>query len=84
VTEHWLAVEVLSRSSRVYDREFKRNAYLALGVLELWLVDYRDLTVEVWRSRDVPDVIRDVIRWRVPGRDLIATIDLASVFAGLE
>ena len=84
VTEHWLAVEVLSRSSRVYDREFKRNAYLALGVLELWLVDYRDLTVEVWRSRDVPDVICDVIRWSVPGRDLIATIDLASVFAGLE
>ncbi|MBC8089277.1 MAG: hypothetical protein H7Z40_18580 [Phycisphaerae bacterium] len=23
ITEHWLAVETLSRSSRMYDREFK-------------------------------------------------------------
>lgn len=27
IDEHWLAVEVLSRSSHVYDREFKRDAY---------------------------------------------------------
>ena len=26
ITEHWLAVEILSRSSRIYDREFKRDA----------------------------------------------------------
>src|SRR5689334_3462725 len=32
IDEHWLAVEVLSRSSRVYDRDTKRDAYLALGV----------------------------------------------------
>ena len=31
VTEHWLAVEVLSRSSRFYDREFRRDAYFALA-----------------------------------------------------
>lgn len=31
VNEHWLAVEVFSRSSRIYDREFKRDAYFALG-----------------------------------------------------
>ena len=42
VTENWLAVEVLSRSSRVYDREFKRDAYIALGVREVWLVDIRN------------------------------------------
>ncbi|MGH7627037.1 MAG: Uma2 family endonuclease [Gemmatimonadaceae bacterium] len=84
VSEHWLAVEVLSRSSRVYDREFKRNAYFALGVPALWLVDHRDRSVEVWRSRDVPEVVRDLIRWSVPTLDLIATVDLASVFAGLD
>ena len=39
ITEHWLAVEVLSRSSRVYDREFKRDAYFALGLQQVWLVD---------------------------------------------
>src|SRR5258708_26219728 len=47
ITEHWLAVEVISRSSRVYDREFKRDAYLALGVREVWLVDRDDRSVEV-------------------------------------
>jgi len=84
VTEHWLAVEVLSRSSRVYDREVKRGAYLALGVPELWLVDYRDLSVEVWRANRASEVIRDVIRWRVPSLELVVPIDLAGVFAGLE
>lgn len=84
VTEHWLAVEVLSRSSRVYDREVKRGAYFALGVAELWLVDHRELSVEVWRADRAPEVIRDVIRWRVPGRDLVVPVDLAEVFAGLD
>ena len=32
MTEHWLAVEIFSPSSRVYDRDFKRDAYIALGV----------------------------------------------------
>ena len=84
VTEHWLAVEILSRSSRMYDREVKRAAYLALGVPELWLVDYHDRSVEVWRSRGAPEVVRDAIRWHVPILELIAVVDLAEVFAGLE
>src|SRR6476646_8043073 len=37
IDEHWLAVEVLSRSSRIYDREIKRDAYIALGVEGVWL-----------------------------------------------
>jgi Uma2 family endonuclease len=84
VTEHWLAVEILSRSSRMYDREVKRAAYLALGVPELWLVDYHDRSVEVWRSRGAPEVVREAIRWHVPILELIAVVDLAEVFAGLE
>ncbi len=32
----WLAVEVMSPSSRIYDREVKRAAYLALGVQGLF------------------------------------------------
>lgn len=35
----WLATEVFSASSRVYDREYKRDAYLSPGVDEVWLVD---------------------------------------------
>ena len=84
ITEHWLVVEVLSRSSRVYDREFKRGAYLALGVRELWLVDCLDRSVEVWRLHGDTEVIRDAIRWRVPGLDVVVPVDLAEVFAGLE
>src|SRR6478672_10952581 len=84
VTEHWLAVEVLSRSSRFYDREFKRDAYFQLGVHQVWLVDIEDLSVDVWRSRTEHEVVRDVIRWTVPTTGIEATIDLAEVFAGFE
>jgi len=84
ITEHWLAVEVLSRSSRIYDREFKRDAYFALGVPQVWLVDYASRSVEVCRPREAGDVVRDVIRWRVPTLDRVVPIDLAEVFAGIE
>ena len=84
ITEHWLAVEVLSRSSRIYDREFKRDAYFALGVPQVWLLDYADRSVEVCRSREAGDVVRDVIRWRIPTLDHVVPIDLAEVFAGVE
>ena len=84
VTEHWLAVEVLSRSSRIYDREFKRDAYFALGVGEVWLVDIRDQSVEVCHGRGAGEVVRDVITWRPPTLGLIVPIPLAEVFAGIE
>jgi Uma2 family endonuclease len=84
VTEHWLAVEVLSRSSRVYDRDFKRDAYFALGVQQVWLVDIDDRSVEVWRARTEHEVVRDVIRWSAPTTDVVVTIDLVELFAELE
>ena len=84
ITEHWLAVEVLSRSSRIYDREFKRDAYFALGVSRCWLVDIEDRSVDVWRARTEHEIVRDVIRWRVPTTDIEATINLNEVFAELE
>lgn len=83
VTEHWLAIEVLSRSSRMYDREFKRDAYFALGLPQVWLVDCRDVSVEVCRPGGVRDMVRDVIRWRAPTLDLVVSINLGEVFAGL-
>jgi Uma2 family endonuclease len=60
----WLAVEVSGRGSRVYDREFKRDAYLALGVREVWLVDLYDRRVLVSSQagpKDVPQ--RDRLLW---------------------
>jgi Uma2 family endonuclease len=84
ITEHWLAVEVLSRSSRVYDREFKRDAYFALGVQQVWLVDWREQVVEVCKEIGKTRRVRDAIRWRVPAIETTVSIDLAEVFAGLE
>ena len=80
VTEHWLAVEVYSRSSRIYDREFKRDAYFALGVEHVWLVDWHEGFVEVCR-RGATSLVRDVLGWRVAGVDV--AIDLREVFSGL-
>ena len=83
IDEHWLAVEVLSRSSRIYDREFKRDAYLALGVREVWLVDSRARNVEVCRARGLAQVVRDIVRLQVWAADVVIAIDLAEVFAGI-
>jgi Uma2 family endonuclease len=84
VDEHWLAVEVLSRSSRIYDREFKRDAYFALGVREVWLVDVLDLSVEVCRGRGAGEMVRETIEWRVPGTAMVVAIPLADVFRGVS
>jgi len=81
ITEHWLAVEVLSRSSRIYDREFKRDAYFALGVQQVWLVDWRDEVAEVCTAKRESRLVRDAIRWRIAGVEVV--IDLGEVFAGL-
>ncbi len=82
VTEHWLAVEVLSPSSRVYDRGVKRDAYFALGVRQLWLVDTDERSIDVWRSPRAHRVEREIIRWPAPGLARVLTLDLAEVFAG--
>lgn len=81
VTEHWLAVEVLSRGSRVYDREFKRDAYLALGVCEVWLVDIEQQQIEVSRERGESRIERDILVWNSPaGVDV--TLNVPEMFAG--
>lgn len=84
VSEHWLAVEVWSPSSVVYDREVKRSAYLALGVSEVWLVDAERKTVFVSRTAGPVDVPhRSTLPWR-PRPDPDATpLDLEQVFRGI-
>jgi Uma2 family endonuclease len=81
----WLAVEVSGRASRVYDRDFKRDAYLALGVREIWLVDLHDRRVLVSTSTAPKDVThRDELLWHPPEMPAPLTIDLRTVFAGLD
>jgi Uma2 family endonuclease len=83
ITEHWLAVEIFSPSSKIYDHEFKRGAYLTLGVKEVWLVDADERTVEVSRSDGIVEVIRDRLEWTIPGTDRTVTIELDDLFDGV-
>jgi Uma2 family endonuclease len=78
----WLAVEVLSPSSRVYDREVKRAAYLALGVEEYWLVDPRTRSVEIWKPGEATaTTANDVLEWRPRAISRTVVLDLAKVFS---
>jgi Uma2 family endonuclease len=81
----WLAVEVSGRASRVYDRDFKRDAYLALGVREVWLVDLHDRVLLVSR-RDAPKDVphRDELLWHPPELPSPLSIDLSAIFAELD
>jgi Uma2 family endonuclease len=83
VQEHWLAVEVSGVGSRAYDRRYKRDAYLELGIAEVWLVDLDAQQVLVSRpggGKDVPH--ETALTWRSPGgRDL--TLDIPALFRGL-
>ena len=83
IKDHWLAIEVLSRSSQIYDRDFKRDAYLALGVQQVWLVDWRDRCVDVSTTPRKSKRVRDSIHWRPPGGDAVV-ISLNDIFEGLE
>ena len=84
VRDYWLAVEVFSTSSRIYDRDFKRDNYHRLGVPEVWLVDRESRSVEISRAPGVSEVVSDVITWRPEAVDVEIRIDLAAIFLGLE
>jgi Uma2 family endonuclease len=77
----WLAVEVLSPSSRLYDREVKRGAYLALGVQQYWITDPDDCSIEVWTSETVaPRRVATDLMWRPAALDRDIVIDLSEIF----
>jgi Uma2 family endonuclease len=85
ITEWLLAVEIVSPSSAVYDRDYKRRAYLTLGVQEYWVVDPMQRTVEVSRSLDeAPRVERRVFRYHVPGTTHCVPIEVPRVFRAVR
>ena len=84
IREHWLVVEVLSRSSKAYDRVFKRDACLKIGAREVWIVDRDECLVEVSTEPGKFRRVRSVIRWRVPGTNRIVPIDVAGLFKSVE
>jgi len=78
-------VEVFSPSSRRYDRDYKRDAYLALGVGEVWLVDLDERAVFVSRpggaERDVRYTERLV--WHPAAMREPLEIDVRGLFRGV-
>ena len=80
----WLAVEVSGKASRRYDRDYKRNAYLALGVREVWLVDLVERVVLVSKPgshRDLQCAAR--LSWHPPELHDPLVIDCQRLFRGL-
>ena len=74
---------MLSPSSGIYDRDFKRDAYLALGVSEVWLVDPDDQAVHISSSSQGTAVARDRLAWRPPTPGALElSPDLGAVFRG--
>jgi len=84
MTDYWLAVEVSGAGSRVYDRDYKRDGYLGVGVKEVWLVDLKLQRVLVSKPGGEKDVPHDtVVTWRSPGGRRIR-IDVQELFEGMS
>jgi Uma2 family endonuclease len=80
---HWLAVEVYSRSSKYHDHDYKRDAYLALGVAEVWLIDRRERIILVSSGRVRDRRVVDTIRWQAPGYTGAFELKLSELFREL-
>ena len=76
----WLAVEVLSRSSRIYDRDYKRPAYLDLGLREVWLVDIADEVVYVSTRKEEETARRHRFSWHPAEMPEPLLVDLDRLF----
>lgn len=80
----WLAVEVFSRSSKRYDRDFKRDAYLDLGVRDVWLVDRVEKAIFVSKLGAKKDVrFTGRFTWHPDEMPEPLVIDCGGVFRGL-
>lgn len=76
-----LAAEVLSPSSARADRVIKRRLYQEEQVGTYWVVDIEGGVVEVWHPGDErPEIVTDVLRWRVRPAGPEVAIDLAELF----
>lgn len=77
-----LAVEVVSPSSVKADRVTKRRLYQERGVATYWIVDPDAQLIEVWRPGDTrPEIVTDMLTWRVAEEAPELTINLSELFA---
>lgn len=81
----WLAVEVSGRGSRIYDRDFKRPAYLRAGVGEVWRADLRERCLFVTTPRDTEERrVNGVLFWLAPGESDQLRLDVSGLFEGVS
>ncbi|MEZ4456396.1 MAG: Uma2 family endonuclease [Gemmatimonadales bacterium] len=76
----WLAVEVSGAASRIYDRDFKTEAYLRLGVREVWRIDLPERILYRSRGatiRHAPETGR--LTWHPPELDQPLFLDLGPI-----
>jgi Uma2 family endonuclease len=78
------AVEVVSPSSARADRLTKRMLYQRQGVATYWVVDPDARLVDVWHPEDHrPEIVTDVLTWRVTPDAEELVMDLDDLFQGL-
>jgi len=76
-----LAVEVESRSSRVYDHQTKRKLYLANGVSEYWIVSPETQTFARWRAPgDTAELLTNRIEWQPEGMPIPFVLEMPEFF----
>lgn len=81
----WLAVEVSGRASRIYDRDFKRDAYLRLGVREVWRVDLAERRVYRSRADQAPEVpFVDRLEWHPPELANALVLEVPALFGRMQ
>lgn len=79
-----LTVEVVSPGSARGDRVTKRCTYQEYRVGTYWVVDPEARVVEVWHPEDQrPEIVTDMLNWRVSEDAQELTIDLGDLFARL-
>lgn len=74
-----LVAEIRSPATCRRDVGRKRDLYVALGILEYWIVDADARTVAVVRPDRPDEVMSDVLRWHPAGASYPLEIDLAAL-----
>lgn len=81
VQRWWLTVEVSGSASRVYDRDHKVPAYVALGVREVWRVDLDDHCIYESRRDAIGERCQtEQLVWHPPELAEPLVIDVPALF----
>ncbi len=77
-----LVIEVLSPGSERYDLGKKREAYLAIGIAEYWVVDIEEAHIDVFRPGvEEPVRVTDSVVWAPAGAPTPLEIDVARLLS---